>query len=191
MKIYKLIEFGDRDDDNWCFSDNDLEGIGLKSYKFAMAERLDPSDIEGEITLQLDEENKGLKKGAILGNTGSMLIVDLESKEVIECHCSDNVDFHKVKILDHKGRVHSDDYWVINPLICGDYINYEKSTIKYKNGELRSIRKMILDQSKVEDVPDIFRVLPVKSSYYISEKLKKALESTKISNFCFKEISVA
>lgn len=191
MKIYEINILADYGDEGWCFTENEPVGIGLQTYKFDLSEPLRIDEINYPITIQLDDENKGLKKGSFIGNVSSMLIVSSPVKEIINQHMESYVEYHQFQLLDHKGRVHSEDYWIVNPLQAYDYLHLEESDIDFENGEVDTVWEMVLDKSKMKDAPHLFRVLPTKGYYYISETLKNALEEINVTNFVFKEIPVA
>ena len=65
------------------------------------------------------QKNPGVKLPSLIGNTISYLIVNAEMKDTIIEYCpEDEVDIEILPftLINHKKRVHSKDYWIINPI---------------------------------------------------------------------------
>jgi hypothetical protein len=77
-------------------------------------------------------------------------------------------------LFDHRRRVASRDYFIINPLGTFDCLNTSKSEIVYSDdppGEVVAVRKHVLDPRKVGAAPDIFRVKEEPEMIVISARL--------------------
>ena len=65
----------------------------------------------------LRAENPGIKLSGLLRNTKNFLIGSSAAKDVVTRLCPDQeVEFLAFTLINHKGRVHSSDYWFINPI---------------------------------------------------------------------------
>lgn len=191
MSFFKISTLADYGKEDWCFTTNEPKGIGLQSYKFGLAEPLRKDEIEEPVTLQLDDEHQGLKKGSFIGNVSRMLIVNSDVKTVFERLVSDDIDYHKFNLLDHKGKLHSEDYWIVNPFSSCDVLHLEESDIDFEDGEIDTIWSMVFDKTKIKEVFHLFRGEPIKGTYFISQELKAALEEINVTNLVIKEIPIA
>jgi len=76
-------------------------------------------------------------------------------------------------LYDHKKRVLTKDYWIVNPIGTFGCLNKEASEIKYVDkddakSEVVSIRKFVFDPKKLKNAPDLFRVPERVRDYFIS-----------------------
>jgi hypothetical protein len=193
VKCYLLSTFADYGKKGWCYAGPEPEGIGYQSYRLASGEELtDYPTNPDDVTLKLDIDSVGIKKGAIVGNSSFFLIVDSKTAEIIQQLTPDGIRYYPFTLINHKGRVHSRDYVFVNPLGAGDYLNIQKSDVSYdKKGNIKVIRKEILDEKKLKAAPNLFRMKPIPRYHYILEPLKVALEKAGTTNLHLNEVGVA
>ena len=192
MKYYEINTGADCGADGWCYTNKEPEGIGYQSYKFDEGEELEnyPENLD-DVTLKLDDDYPdSIKKGSFIGNALSMLIADSKTVKIIKDFVKSGVCYYPFVLLDHKGRVHSKDYSIINPIGAYDYLNIDKSKIDFEDGEIEAIYETVLDASKLADDHHLFRISPATGYYFISEGLKKALEDQNTTNMVLTEINV-
>ena len=153
-------------------------------------------DYPDDAQIYLESLKSGTQLSSFIGNTRSYLIVNTEMKDVIlEYTSQSNCEFEILPftLYDHKKRILSKDYWIINPIGTFDCLNKKASEIKYVDkddakSEVVSIRKFVFDPKKLKDAPDLFRVPEDPTEYFISERLAKAFKEKGFTNIFLTEI---
>jgi hypothetical protein len=125
--------------------------------------------------------------GGLIGNTDSLLIVHRSIKDLVLAHDKrhDLLECLPVKIINHKKRVASADYFILNPLGGEDCLDPKKSVIeRNKLGEIVEVEEIVLKKSKLDPRRALFR--PLEDPYvYIAREdwlLKVKELGLKISN---------
>ncbi|MBW2737389.1 MAG: hypothetical protein JRE64_00790 [Deltaproteobacteria bacterium] len=197
MRYFKIETLGDDQDRKLAFINEPPEGIGLHSYRMAEGKPVEeyyPEDAK----IYLQSKSPGLRLSSFIGNTLSYLIVNSEMKDVI-IEYSDQGDC-EIEILpftlyNHKKRVYSKDYWIINPIGSFDCVNRKDSDIVYMDegdhkGEIVVVKIYVFDVRKLENAPHIFRVPENLRRYFISESLGRAFYEKNFSNVLLTEITL-
>jgi hypothetical protein len=176
-------------DPEFAMLESEPTELGLRAYKASFGEPITqywPADAK----MQLPEENPGVKLTAVIGNTCSYLIVDAALKDVIVQHCGGvPMEILPLTILDHRGRVYSKDYSVLNPLGRHDAADPKASDIRYVDGEVAGIMKLVLDPKKVEAAPPLFRLQEDPTVLVLKETLADAIRG--FSNVVLRRIPVS
>ena len=191
MKYFALEVLGEQNDD-YCFTKVSPSKIG--SYKLMTGKSLKtkyPAD-PFEITMELDEDSPGLLRTSFLGNTKSFLMMKKEAADFIKKFKTGEMEVFPFTLLDHKKRTHSKDYVFVNPLGSFECLNMTLSelNIDQDDGEILSVRKVVLDKKLMRAAPDLFRPKVEVAAYYFSEKLVAAIQKEGFSNFVFEELEI-
>jgi hypothetical protein len=191
MNYFLLNIMGDDQDRSLAFIDSPPEDLGLFSYCMARGERIGARYPENA-SVYLKAKSPGIKLSSLLGNTESYLIVNSAMKEVIQEVCkASEIEYLSFTLYNHKKRVHSQDYWIVNPIGAADCVNRAASEIKYSSSnpeKIVSVKKYVLDSAKVTDAGDLFRVPEDKSRYFISERLAKTFQEGAFTNVFLFEV---
>ena len=191
MKFYLLDTLADCGEGDYCFTDEEPEGIGFSTYQLSDGIPLAanyPKD-PLEVSLQLGEDCLGLKLPSLIGNTSGLLIVHKEVAEVILKHQAGEIEVLPFTLYNHKKRVHSKDYVFVNPLGALDCLNYALTVMdRARSGKILEIEKFVLDKEKVNIFPDLFRPKDLPDNYIFSERLVETIKSREFTNFFFNEI---
>lgn len=139
------------------------------------------ADYPPEPQWRMSDEYGGLKLPSLVANTNNMLVLERSLKDIIEA-TGVAVECLPFVLLNHKGRVASRDYFIINPLGNRDCLNLEASEIEWMEDEVVELRKPVLDPEKLKDAPDIFRIKQDREQIVISHKLADALKQAKPTN---------
>lgn len=149
-----------------CDDDGEISvTIGDYSSGERCADRHSPSS-----RMHMDPGHDGIGLGGLIANTDSLLIVHSELKKLIAKRLTprDEVEMLPLVIVNHKGRVASKDYFIINPVGTLDCLDYAKSKVKRtRSGEVISVSKYVLSRKKLEWEPAIFRPLEDEFEYFI------------------------
>lgn len=178
--VYRIIDtLGDADDSTLVLIDDFVEGIGNKAYCAGGGVRLGavyPPDAR----ISLRKENPGMKLSSLLGNTRLMLIVSREFKEIIARTCTNEIEYLPFRLYDHRKRVLSADYFIVNPIGTLDCLDLKKSDIDWSDDtppELLGINEHVLDRKRLVDAPELFRIKEDPGEYVIGPRLAEAMRA--------------
>ncbi|MDH5228521.1 MAG: hypothetical protein OEZ58_05485 [Gammaproteobacteria bacterium] len=190
-RFFQLNVMGDDQDTSLVFLDTDPVELVDHSYRVAkglsMLGRLDEPLI---FTMQL--ESPGIKLPSLIGNIMGYLILTSRGKEIVE-KLEPNGEYYSIVIINHKGRVHSEDHWIINPLSIHSCLHTGKSRITYLQSQpdlVVSLDEIVLDKNKLVPESHIFRLKEDPRCYVISETLAAALQSASLNNVYLDELEV-
>jgi len=191
MRFFIINTLGDDQDMTLAFINTPPEHIGLPGYCLSIGERIGeryPADAK----IYLQPKSPGLQLCSLIGNTRSYLIVNTEVKDVILEHGSpSDLEVQPFTLYDHKKRILSSDYWIVNPIGYLDCVNRTASTIRYLStdpNKIVAVRKFVLNTNRLESAPDLFRVPEDPKKYFISARLGKAFQDRKFTNVFLIEV---
>jgi hypothetical protein len=188
MRYFSLESLGSVEDD-FALLESEPEELGLKAHKASVGKPI-AADWPADARMQLPEENPGVRLTSVLGNTFSYLIVDQKLKDVIIQHCPDvAMEVLPVTILDHRGRMYSKDYVVLNPIGSIDMADTTASDIRYSGDKVAGIVKLVLDPKKLAGAPALFRLAQDRAMIIVNERLADAIRG--FSNVVLQEIPVS
>jgi hypothetical protein len=193
VSFYLLETLGDPNDMDLCFLDNFVDGLEPKSWRIGEGERfgdLYPSDAR----IYMNDENPGIKLSALLGTTRNMIVAARELKELVEKHCTNEIEYLPFTLYDHRKRVYSTDYCLINPIGTFDCLDMNASEFLRKKSnpsEIISVTTPILDKAKVKDAPQLFRMPYSPTNYVLGFELAKDIHDRKLTNIRWKKLSFA
>jgi hypothetical protein len=121
-------------------------------------------------------EDPGMQLTSFVGNTCGMLVVDRAVCDVMRPLVKDGeVEFLKVSMVNHRGRVASKDYYIVNPIGVHDVLNLQKSKIKYHGKDVVAVDEVVLDPKKLAGKPNLFRLRERPRWYFASAALVDAI----------------
>ncbi|HYO55246.1 imm11 family protein [Archangium sp.] len=190
MKLYRWKTLGDYDPEQ-CFLDAAPKGLGARSAHLSHGKpvtALYPEDP----CVQLSEENPGIRLESFIGNTKRMLVVSSPLRAVLEKWCQEqDIEYLPVHIYNHRGRLHTSDYSIINPLGTLDCLDRERSHVEMMKDVVLSVERIVLSPAKLERAPHLFRVREDPSVYVVSESLAEALRAGAFTNVVLEPMEVA
>ncbi len=170
-------------DPDFCFLRKIINGLGGDGYRLAEGlptQALYPKDA----SIQLADEDPGMKLPSLVGNTKRLLVVEDAIKDVIEELEGSNVECLPLIIKNHKAKNIDKSYWVINPLDFVDCLDLKASEIDFRsNGEVARVHKHVIIEGKLDPTIDIFRIPQDATRYIISENLARKIAQLKPTNF--------
>jgi hypothetical protein len=91
----------------------------------------------------------------------------------------ENIEYHPITILDHKGKVASKDYCIIHQVGLQEAIDMEASvpTINPIDGTVDSVQKLIYDSARINPKIKIFRLAGLTRPVLIEEALAMELST--------------
>lgn len=109
-----------------------------------------------------------------LYNNHSQLILSEPFVAFLSEKKRDNLEFLPVKIMNHKGKFADEKYFIMNVLDHQDCLDVQASGAKLprmKTGSIQRVKKVVLDEDKLDDSLDIFRI----TSFHRANIVKKSL----------------
>ncbi|MFY0562402.1 imm11 family protein [Archangium lansingense] len=86
-------------------------------------------------------------------------------------------------MYDHRERLYSRDYFIINPIGALDCLDEKASGVKYgEEGSVVDIAEFVLDPAKVQNAPALFRIDKKPSKYVVDERFVQAVEAQGFTN---------
>jgi hypothetical protein len=191
MRYFIIETLGDDQDTKLAFIDTPPEDLGVYEYCLARGERIGeryPADAR----IYLQRKSPGIKLSSLIGNTRNYLIVNTEVKAVILDFCgASNLEVLPFTLFNHKKRVHSTEYSIINPIGYVDCVNHAASDIRYLStdpSKIVAVRKFVLNPANLANAPDLFRVAEDREKYFISERIAKVWQEHNFSNIFLTEV---
>jgi hypothetical protein len=132
-------------------------------------------------SIRMDPEWPGMQLAGVMGNVDSLLIIHTKFKEIIERFMKPQevIEFLPLSIINHKGRVASRDYFLVNPVGTLDCLDYKKSAVdRMKDGRVIGVDKFVLSKKKIAWEPALFRPLEAPTEYIINGKITTAFKES-------------
>ncbi|MFP2933138.1 imm11 family protein [Pyxidicoccus sp. 3LG] len=193
LRFFSLDCLGDPDDDSLCFIDNFIEGIEPLSWRAAHGARFG-KDYPKDAKLFMNPENPGIKLSPLLGTSRNMILGSRDFKEAVEKHCKNEIEYLPFTLYDHRKRVHSRDYFIINPIGTFDCLDMKESVIKWDDEnpkEIISIKEHVLDRKKMKDAPQFFRIDKDPANYVVGLELAREFKARSFSNIFWAELPLS
>lgn len=118
--------------------------------------------------------------GSFIANMGDLLIVTSQVREIIVGHCRDKLETFRLKILNHKQKLLSDDYWLINPDLFDCVARVDCESV---------LRKKYVLKATHTKTPGLFRIPEDPEMYLATEALVADLMKARVTNLELKEVA--
>ncbi|MFP2931995.1 imm11 family protein [Pyxidicoccus sp. 3LG] len=196
MKFFNIQILGDPNDESLCMLDRFVQGLERDDYKVMRGKRFgadypaDPADAR----IFMSPDRRGMKLCSLIGNTHNMLVVSSQFKAAIEKHCQGvDIEYLPFTLYDHRKRVHSRDYFIINPIGTFDCLDEAASGVKYGSQPdfVIGLDELVLDRNKVKDAPQLFRVKQKPAEYIIGVELGREMFNLGLTNIVWKKLRFA
>ncbi|MEM6673232.1 MAG: DUF1629 domain-containing protein [Planctomycetota bacterium] len=171
---YLAINVRPRRNRQYCFLRDWPEELQDLRHRFGRGKPLG-AEYPRDTRAYMSDREPGMELPSLIGNTRSLLIVDTPLKATIESVNEGPTEYLPLQIYNHKKRLASDEYFAVHPLGVWDSVDLEASEIEYHEGKVVAVDRLVLDRSKLDDVPDLFRVREDAYRYIVSERLWTAM----------------
>jgi hypothetical protein len=128
--------------------------------------------------------NKSFKKNTALvddvKNGSSVKVCSKRLVEFLQKEELRNVEYLPVTILDHKGKVASEEYFIVHPLGLQDALDVKASKPSYNEinpKRIDFVEKIVVDESCIEPGIKVFRLAGLTLPIFIEKKLGEAIQS--------------
>jgi hypothetical protein len=192
-RVYGLLDLCNVIEPQFCVIDGLPTGKNLDDVKAAnptrgeQARHVYPPDAR----VYMSPMFGGMQLPDIVCNTESLLIVHKRVKEVMERVNGGATEYLPLAIYNHKRRLASADFFVVNPLGTHDVLDLDASDIERdEDGDVVHVNKMVLDPKKLRTAPDLFRPDEDVEAYIISKKIATELVnfSPPVTNLHYRDI---
>lgn len=148
-------------------------------------------DDEEFLELEMDEDTGGLEPSDYVTNPDGILPLSKAFVDaIVESFELGEYEVLPARLINEKGRVHSEEYVVLNPLGLHDCLNVAASDMDGSQNDpsVEIMGKWCLHHDKIPAL-DLFRVRCV-DGYVFSERLVKFIESGGYKNFTFNPVTI-
>lgn len=173
IQFYQLDPLGDLNDDSVVFIEDYVKGQEMQDWRTGHGHPAMYSWPE-DATIVL-RKTSGRKLTDLLGTIKNTLFASKRLRELIELHCQDvAIEYLPFTLCDHRGRVISNEYSIINPLGTLDVVNTEASDIEWDDEDPNKallVETIVLSAEKLkklERIPALFRVKEDPASYIMT-----------------------
>jgi hypothetical protein len=138
---------------------------------------------------------RGLELCELIGTTKAVIIAGLRFKELLEKHCPDGTnEYLPVAIHDHRKRLLSDEYCIVNPLGVHDCVDLEKSDVLWESGpgsRVVGAYDLVIDRQRGAKAPQLFRPQYAPMNYVLRRALVRDIIASDLSNVGWKKLGVS
>ena len=134
----------------------------------------------------MDDEAPGIQLVDFVANTDRMLIVSQQAKAILQAQALANIEYVQVSIFDHKERLASSDYFIVNIIGSLDCLNQDKSLLKrgrINPESVHAVNKVVLHEEKISSEQRLFRVTLIPFITIIRDDLVAVLKKHKMKGF--------
>lgn len=139
----------------------DLKGVDkILDLKRGISKASDfPSD--AAFTMNPDFPNNTLLVDNLI-NTDMLIVVSLRLKAFLDARSLMNVEYLPVAILDHKGKIASKKYFIVNPIEPVECLDLDKSGAKLgligsSKNEVTMVDRLVFDEERIDKVRELFK----------------------------------
>ena len=132
-----------------------------------------------------------LALGDSLLNLDSLVIGSTRLKDFLSARDIPELEFLPVRIVDHKGRSASEDYFVVHPTAPIDCLDRENSAYKMSSVDPNSFRKitrLVLDESRIPEDRQIFNMACYWDLTFVRRDLAQAIAAQGFSGIRWIEL---
>lgn len=127
-----------------------------------------------------------------LYNIDELIVVSSRLKDFLESRELNRVEYLLVSILNHKGRVAADDYFIVHPIEPVDCIDQALSGAQFSaldDDTISRVDKLVFDESKVDNRRELFRPKFFPSVTLVRRDLAEALDAAGFTGIRLLEIA--
>jgi len=189
--LFLLSTFGDINDDALAYIDDYVFGLELDQWRTGFGDRT-AKDWPADATIFLPKTT-GRTLTDLLGTTTNTLYVSKRVRMVIERHCKDvEIEYLPFALRDHRKRLLSNDYVIVNPIGTFDCLDLEASKILWnrKKTKVLAVNDAVLSEKKVKDAPVMFRIRETPMKVVVSFGLARELYDGKYTNVFTEKLKV-
>ncbi len=114
------------------------------------------------------------------------LVFSSRLRELLDSIGINNIEYYKLEIVNPRSGKKFSDYYIANVVGLVDCVDREKSELKYfDDGDIKRIRKLVLDQSRIPSKLRIFRLAKRTILTVVHQSVKEVIESAGLTGCVF------
>ncbi|HEX5747390.1 MAG TPA: DUF1629 domain-containing protein [Archangium sp.] len=148
------------------------------------------ADYKAAYPFEMDPESTGLKIADVIHNTVGYLMVSARMKAFLEQHTKAEIEFLRFTLMNHKGRVESDDCYIVNVIGAHDWLDMEKTEGQrhpLEQERFTRLKRLILHEDRIDPETNLFRVSAAPGLLLVREDLKAKIEAAGFTGPAFYE----
>ncbi len=177
-------------DDEFCRIFHYPSGLP-EIHKPAEGERMG-SEFPTGLEFQMAAEAPGLRVGDVIDNALGYLMVSGRMKALLERHASVDIEFLRFTLLNHKGRLASDDCYIVNIIGTLDCVDLKKTKGHLDpmedNKRFMQLRRLFLDERRIPPHANLFRISPMPTVILLRDDLQSILRQSGMTGFALQEV---
>lgn len=138
----------------------------------------------------MSREHPGMGVPDCVNNAFGLFMISAKLKALLEAEAGLEAEFIPIVILNHKGRVASNEHVIANPIGSIDCVN-AKATVGSKSdlppGTYHSIAKLVLDPERIPADRRLFRISARPRIIVIRDDLKQVFAAAGITGMCIQK----
>lgn len=195
MRYFRIHILGDPNSPRHVFLDREPEELDGWGFCMGLGDRIGAHYPSGA-KMYLQPESPGLELTDLLGNCLTYLVVSSRMKGAIESCANVEIEYLPVAIYNHRNRLHSDDYWIINPIGTIDCVDEHNSDVVRGDltGEIVDVLEFAFVAERLAPPllsvadPSLFRVKHAPAEYFINEATARSIHALGCSNVLVDEV---
>jgi hypothetical protein len=139
-----------------------------------------------------DRHKKAVRLTDSLLNMSRLVVVSPALKTLLEAEAPKGVEYLKVSIFNHKGRVASPDYFIVHAVGLQDCLDLAQSNPSYNHivpTDIDWVDKLVLDHGKIDPDAKLFRIKDFGMMVIVRRDLAEAIEGGGFKGVEFLELS--
>jgi len=129
-----------------------------------------------------------------LANTNRLIVISAGLRRFLEDEGVQHIEFLPVTILDHKGRVASADYWILNPVGLVDCLDLDKCQPEWDvidETKVNHVKSFAMDTSRIDESRRLFRPRYFTKVVLIREDLANRISSQGFTGVQWRDLQEA
>ncbi|WP_395848306.1 imm11 family protein [Cystobacter fuscus] len=156
----------------------DLPETMPKIHKPARGVRMGSEYPDG-LRFRMAKEERGMKIADIIPNAVNYLMVSNRMKGILEQHSGAEIEFLRFVLLNHRGRVASEDCYIANVIGMLDCVDMERSEgdrDALKPDRFMYLRRLVLREDMLDPAAKLFRPTAAPRMMIVRRDLKEQFE---------------
>ncbi len=165
-----------------------LPSEGPKDYEYSKGISLldrHPKGEDAEMFFDPDYPDK-IVLNDFLDNLDSLLIGNSKVREVLEGLDIKNIEYLPIRVMDHKDKLASSEYFILNVLGGVDVIDMENSEFRMGNiikTQIKWIDDLSIDYENIPEDAKFFRASMKLDQFFIRDDVKEAFEASGLTGY--------
>jgi hypothetical protein len=171
------------DGTHFCGVDDDAPGLRPVMWMIRKGRRLSDRYPE-DVVFRMGKSYRGIAVGDLIQNERGYCMASAKLKEIFEREAGVELEFLRFRLLNHKGRKASDECYIVNVIgtqDCADMARSEGQVSLSEPGTFLRLKKLYLDEAKIDPAARVFRVQQKPYLVIIREDFRALLESEDIT----------